>query len=140
MITVLANGCFDLLHVGHVRHLRQARDMGDCLIVALTLDENVNKGQGRPVYTWRERRDLLLGLVCVDAVIPSVSSIDAIKNVRPDIFVKGIDYVDGWAWTEDVKTACREVGAKLRFTTTEKFSATDAIMKVLACEHAKRGG
>lgn len=137
MKIVLANGVFDLLHVGHLQHLEEARAMGDCLIVSLTVDDHVNKGPGRPIYTWDERAKLLRGLRCVHGVIPSKSSLDAIYRIRPAIFVKGIDYKSGWSWTEEVEKACKEVGAQLRFTSTPKYSATDTIKRVLELERAK---
>lgn len=126
MRIVLANGVFDLLHAGHVRHLREARAMGDLLIVSLTLDENVNKGPGRPLNTWEDRALLLKELRCVGAVIPTHNAVDAIRRIKPSIFVKGIDYVGG-KFSEGVIEACLEVGAEIRYTTTPKMSATDLI-------------
>ena len=92
MIRVMANGCFDLLHPGHVAHLHEARSMGDYLIVSLTLDVHVGKGPGRPIYTWADRAALLRELRCVDQVVPTANAVDAIRMFRPDIFVKGADY------------------------------------------------
>lgn len=112
--------------------------MGSKLVVSLTTDEHVNKGPGRPIYTWEERAELLREIRCVDEVIPAASSVEAIRKVRPGIFVKGIDYISGWSWLEPVQEVCKEVGAELRFTSTEKYSATDAIMKAVNCELAKR--
>ena len=129
----MANGCFDLLHPGHIEHLRAARAMGEHLIVSLTLDEYVGKGPGRPIYTWDERAALLRELRCVDVVWPTKNAVDAILLCRPDIFVKGIDYVDG-GWTEDVIAACKEVGAELAFTSTPKRSASEAIRKIIAID------
>ena len=131
MRVVLANGCFDILHSGHVEHLEQAKTFGDFLVVALTLDFAVNKGPGRPIYRWCDRAKVLNALRCVDSVVPSRSAVEAIRSVRPDIFVKGIDYSQGDIWTEDVDAACKEVGARLQFTTTPKKSATDAIKKTM---------
>lgn len=131
MKIVLANGCFDVLHVGHARHLREAKEMGDILIVSLTLDANVNKGPGRPVNAWEDRRELLMDLRCVHSVVPTATACDAIRAVRPDIFVKGIDYVGGKAFSENILTACREVGAEIRYTQSEKRSATEIIKRAL---------
>lgn len=128
MKLVLANGCFDLLHAGHVSHLKAARSMGDVLIVSLTLDADVNK-PGRPIYPWEERAQILRELRCVDFVVPSSHAIDAILNVRPDIFVKGIDYKD-FRFDDGVYEACRKVGAVIRFTTTPKMSTTDTLRKI----------
>lgn len=133
MKVVLASGCFDILHVGHIEHLREARMMGDRLVVALTADEGVKvKGRDRPFNTWEDRAKMLRELRCVSEVIETPNSISAIRAVRPNYFVKGIDYVDGKRFTENVQKACDEVGAKLRFTTTPKRSAAEIIKKAAA--------
>lgn len=123
MKTVLANGCFDILHAGHVWHLEAARAMGDRLVVALTVDEAVNKGPGFPVNTWELRATVLRALRCVDEVVPSRTSWDAIRSVRPDVFVKGIDYRN--ALPAENIVACREVGAVIHFTSTTKMSSRE---------------
>jgi rfaE bifunctional protein nucleotidyltransferase chain/domain len=129
---VLANGCFDVLHYGHLEHLKAARDMGDWLTVSLTADECVNKGPGRPVNTWHHRAALLRALRCVDEVVWTSNAVDAIRIVKPAIFVKGIDYAGGGRFTEDVMDACKVVGAELRYTNTEKMSVKDIIRKAAA--------
>ena len=92
----LANGCFDLLHVGHVRYLRAAKQLGDRLIVAVNSDESVKalKGPGRPLMPAEERAEILAALADVDAVVvfpePDVRSL--IRELRPDIQAKGTDY------------------------------------------------
>lgn len=131
MIKVLANGCFDVLHDGHLQHLREAREMGDCLIVSLTEDAHVNKGPGRPINCWSERAELLKELRCVDGVVPARNACEAIRWIRPTIFVKGIDYAGMDKFTEDVAAACKEVGAELRFTTSAKKSASEIIRKAM---------
>ena len=93
---VLANGCFDLLHVGHVRYLRAARELGDRLIVAINSDSSVRglKGEGRPLMPDRERAEILSALEPVDAVVifdePDVRAL--IRELRPDFQAKGTDY------------------------------------------------
>lgn len=129
---VLANGCFDVLHYGHLLHLREARSMGDRLIVSLTHDYAVNKGPGRPVNPWDHRAELLRELRCVDDVVGTDTAIRAILSVRPDVFVKGIDYSCGDRWTEEIHEACKQVGARLAFTKSPKMSATDIIRKTMA--------
>lgn len=119
---------FDLLHPGHVMHLQEAKKMGTFLAVSLTLDEYVNKGPGRPVWSWEQRVIMLRALRCVDTVVASKCSEDAILKVRPHIFVKGIDYIEKGLRPQDIR-ACAEVGAQIRFTQTEKLSATDIIKK-----------
>ena len=129
---VLASGVFDILHAGHVSHLRQARDMGDKLVVAVTGDQHVNKGPGRPINDWYSRANVLRELRCVDDVVWTENSVGSILLLKPTIFVKGIDYAAGDRWTEDVEAACRKVGAKIAFTTTPKMSATEIIRKAMA--------
>ena len=130
MRIVLANGCFDILHRGHVEHLHEASLMGDKLIVSLTNDQFVNKGPGRPINTWIDRAKVLDALRCVYMVVPTNNAMDAIRLIKPAIFVKGIDYSSGGNWTEEVEKACQEVGAQLKFTYSSKQSATDIIRRV----------
>lgn len=132
MITVLANGCFDILHPGHIWHLEAARAMGDRLIVSITVDEYVNKGAGRPIMPWHDRATLIRALRCVDMVIPTQNAVDAIRTIRPDIFVKGVDYSDDNHWGEDVRAACKIVGSDLRFTYTPKMGSGDIVQKAKA--------
>jgi rfaE bifunctional protein nucleotidyltransferase chain/domain len=131
MSLVLANGCFDVLHAGHLAHLKEARSMGGELWVALTLDEFVGKGPGRPINSWRDRAALLTELRCVDRVLPTRNAVEAILQVKPAVFVKGVDYVGGHRFTEDIASACLQVGARLCYTTARKQSATDIIRRSL---------
>ena len=93
---VFTNGCFDLLHVGHVRYLRQARALGDALLVAVNSDRSVRalKGAGRPVLSESERAELLAALSSVDfvTVFDEESPRSLIAEVLPDVLVKGGDY------------------------------------------------
>jgi rfaE bifunctional protein nucleotidyltransferase chain/domain len=93
---VLTNGCFDLLHVGHVAYLQQARRQGDVLIVGLNSDASVRrlKGPGRPVISQGDRARVLAGLGCVDRVVLFDEDTPGrlITAVRPDWYVKGGDY------------------------------------------------
>lgn len=93
---VLANGCFDLLHVGHVRYLEDARTRGDFLVVALNTDESVrgNKGSGRPFLPLHERAELIAALRSVDAVTSfGERTLEAtLRELRPDVHAKGTDY------------------------------------------------
>lgn len=127
MKTVLCNGCFDVLHIGHVEHLNRAAELGDSLIVSLTVDNAVNKGPGRPINKWSDRAAVLLALRVVDGVIPTSSAVEAIRKVKPSVFCKGIDYSDGKQFTEDIAGACNETGAVLHFTYTAKRSVTQII-------------
>lgn len=93
---VMAGGCFDLLHAGHVSYLQAARSLGDCLVVALNGDDSVRalKGQGRPVVPAEDRARVLLALGCVDAVeiFEEDTPQRLLTSLRPDIFAKGGDY------------------------------------------------
>ncbi|MFD0787521.1 D-glycero-beta-D-manno-heptose 1-phosphate adenylyltransferase, partial [Micromonospora azadirachtae] len=93
---VFTNGCFDVLHRGHVRYLEQARTLGDLLVVAVNSDESVRrlKGADRPVNPVEDRAALLAALSCVDHVVvfEEDSPASLIKIVRPDVYVKGGDY------------------------------------------------
>jgi D-glycero-beta-D-manno-heptose 1-phosphate adenylyltransferase len=95
-IIVLANGCFDLLHVGHIRYLEGARRLGDVLIVALNNDESVRqlKGPGRPLMPEGERAEILAAISFVDYIVifqePNVERL--LLEIRPDIHCKGTDY------------------------------------------------
>jgi rfaE bifunctional protein nucleotidyltransferase chain/domain len=93
---VFTNGCFDLLHPGHVRCLEQARSMGDLLVVGINSDASVreNKGEGRPILPESERAELLAALECVDyvAVFHEPTPRELIARLLPDILVKGGDW------------------------------------------------
>lgn len=93
---IFTNGCFDILHVGHVRYLNQARSLGDCLIVGLNSDASVRKlkGSSRPINNEADRAEVLGGLKAVDFVVvfaePTAESL--ISKVRPAVYAKGGDY------------------------------------------------
>jgi D-glycero-beta-D-manno-heptose 1-phosphate adenylyltransferase len=95
---VLANGCFDLLHVGHIRYLQAAKSLGDILAVAVNSDSSVAaiKGAGRPVQPETERAEILGSLECVDYVtVFDAPTVDALlRDLRPDIHAKGTDYAE----------------------------------------------
>jgi rfaE bifunctional protein nucleotidyltransferase chain/domain len=93
---VFTNGCFDVLHPGHIRSLEAARGLGDCLIVGLNGDESVRalKGPGRPVIPASERAEILASLECVDAVVvfEDLTPQKVIASLLPDVLVKGADW------------------------------------------------
>jgi|SRR5580700_11035812 D-glycero-beta-D-manno-heptose 1-phosphate adenylyltransferase len=93
---VLANGNFDLLHVGHVRYLRGAKELGGKLVVAVNSDASVRalKGEGRPIMPEEERAEIVAALADVDAVVvfPELDVRALIREIRPDIQAKGTDY------------------------------------------------
>jgi len=106
----LANGCFDVLHVGHVRYLHAARELGGKLIVAVNADTSVRslKGEGRPVMPSEERAEILAALADVDAVVIfSESDVRAIiREIRPDFHAKGTDYTVESVPERDEVEAC----------------------------------
>ncbi|MDQ3867874.1 MAG: D-glycero-beta-D-manno-heptose 1-phosphate adenylyltransferase, partial [Actinomycetota bacterium] len=93
---VFTNGCFDILHRGHITYLSRAKTLGDVLVVGLNSDASVArlKGPGRPVNTLDDRAHVLAALSCVDLVVPFAEDtpVELVRAVRPDVFVKGGDY------------------------------------------------
>ena len=93
---VFTNGCFDLLHVGHIKYLSQAKDLGDILIIGLNSDKSVKKlkGNNRPINSFEDRAKLLAALKSVDLVImfEEQTPENLIKEIIPDVLVKGGDY------------------------------------------------
>jgi D-glycero-beta-D-manno-heptose 1-phosphate adenylyltransferase len=114
---VLTNGCFDLLHVGHVRYLQQAAELGDVLVVAVNGDESVRslKGPGRPLNSEEDRAEVLAALECVDFVVifPEIRATRVIEALRPAIYVKGGDYTLESLDPEEV-AALKKAGAEIR--------------------------
>ena len=131
MKIVMANGCFDGIHVGHMIHLKQAAAMGTRLVVAMTSDETVRKEKGwfRPVFNQKERAEHLLSLKFVDQVIVVSGISDALRKIEFDVFVKGPDYrVD----TIDDETLfyCTSNQKDIKFTNGPKFSSTALLSQI----------
>ena len=127
---VLTNGTFDILHVGHIRALEEARRAGDVLLVALNTDDSVRsyKGPGRPLIPEEERAEVLAALECVDFVtfFEESTAHDLLRRVQPDIYAKGRDY--GVESLPEAETA-REVGAEIVFVGDEKTHAVSDIIE-----------
>jgi rfaE bifunctional protein nucleotidyltransferase chain/domain len=136
-IVVQAHGTFDLLHIGHVRHLEAARELGDVLVVTLTADRFVNKGPGRPVFGEELRAEMLANMQYVDwvAINSDPDAVSAINLLRPDIYVKGKDYqnpegdVTGKIVAE--RLAVESHGGRIHFTDEVVFSSTELINRHL---------
>jgi rfaE bifunctional protein nucleotidyltransferase chain/domain len=131
---VLANGCFDLLHVGHVRYLSAARGLGDALVVGLNSDASVRrlKGPGRPVMPADERAELIGALASVDLVVvfDDDSAEALIARLRPDVHAKGTDYTE-----ESVpeRAAVLAAGGRVAIAGDPKSHATrDLIAAIMA--------
>jgi rfaE bifunctional protein nucleotidyltransferase chain/domain len=127
---VYAHGVFDLLHVGHVRHLEAARRQGSFLVVTITADKFVNKGPGRPVFPEHLRAEMLGALVHVDlvAVNHAMTAENVLRQIKPDVYVKGAEYADASADVTGKITAEREAieahGGQVVFTDEETYSSS----------------
>src|SRR5260221_769712 len=127
MNTVLCHGVFDLLHLGHITHLQEAKKLGDRLIVSVTDDQFVSKGVGRPHFNAEQRATALRALACVDDVIinPYPDAIPVISKLKPAIYVKGTDYKESdSAGLARERMAVEAVGGRIVFTNSEKFSSS----------------
>jgi rfaE bifunctional protein nucleotidyltransferase chain/domain len=126
----LANGNFDLLHVGHVRYLRGAKALGGKLVVAINSDEAVRalKGEGRPVMPAEERAEIVAALADVDAVVvfPELDVRAIIREIRPDIQAKGTDYT---ADSVPERDAVAEYGGRVEIVGDAKHHSTSDIIR-----------
>ena len=126
---VLANGCFDVLHVGHVRYLQGARALGDLLVVGINSDAEVArlKGEGRPMLGQRDRAELVASLEAVDAVTifdePTVTEL--LLAIRPDVHAKGTDYTEETVPERDV---VRSYGGSVRIVGDPKDHSTSELI------------
>ena len=127
---VQCHGCFDLLHIGHIRHLQAARTMGDVLVVTITADEYVDKGEGRPAFPERLRAEMLAALECVDfvAIAASPTAVEAIRLLRPDCYVKGQTATErpSARLRQEIEMV-RATGGEARFTDEVIFSSTELL-------------
>ena len=130
---VLCHGTFDLLHAGHIRHLKSARKEGDILFVTVTSDQQVNKGPGRPVFHELLRAENLAALTCVDfvAINDSPTAINIIPKIKPHVYVKGSDYKNA---RDDLtgnilleRNAVEASGGKVIYTDDITFSSTSLL-------------
>jgi D-beta-D-heptose 7-phosphate kinase/D-beta-D-heptose 1-phosphate adenosyltransferase len=136
---VFTNGCFDLLHVGHVRCLQEARALGDALVVGVNADASVRllKGPGRPLTPARERAEVLAALACVDyvTIFGAATPQGLIAAVQPDVLVKGGDWPVG-------KIVGREVvearGGRVLSIPFVKGRSTTATIEKIRCAGARR--
>jgi rfaE bifunctional protein nucleotidyltransferase chain/domain len=137
---VFTNGCFDLLHPGHIRSLEQARELGDALIVGLNSDASVRqlKGDGRPVIPELERAEILAALESVDAVVifDDLTPREVIARLLPDVLVKGGDWAgDKIVGREEVEAAG---GRVVSAPVVPGFSTTDILRKIRESGRASR--
>jgi D-glycero-beta-D-manno-heptose 1-phosphate adenylyltransferase len=129
----LANGCFDVLHVGHIRYLRAAKELGGRLIVAVNSDDSVRtlKGEGRPAMPAGERAEILAALSDVDAVVifpePDVRAI--VNEIHPDVQAKGTDYTEHSVPEGDL---VREYGGRVAIVGDPKDHSATALIQALS--------
>jgi D-glycero-beta-D-manno-heptose 1-phosphate adenylyltransferase len=131
---VVTNGCFDLLHVGHVRYLHAARALGDALAVGLNGDQSVRelKGLGRPLNNERDRAEVLAALEFVDfvTIFPETRATQFIRASMPSIYVKGGDYTSETLDTEE-QTLLRKIGAEIRIVPFVHGYSTSRLLEQL---------
>jgi rfaE bifunctional protein nucleotidyltransferase chain/domain len=132
---VMANGCFDVLHAGHVRYLQGARALGDVLVVGINSDAQVTrlKGAGRPILPERDRAEIVASLKAVSIVTifdePTVSEL--LLALRPDIHAKGTDYTEETVPERDV---VRSYGGRVRIVGDPKDHSTSEILRKVSSE------
>ena len=136
---VLANGCFDLLHVGHVRYLEEARRLGDVLFVGVNSDAAVArlKGQGRPLMPATERMEILAALRSVDHVVvfDDETADELLRGIKPDVHAKGTDY------TEDSvpeRVTAQAIGAATVITGDPKSHGTRDVIATIVERFGRR--
>jgi rfaE bifunctional protein nucleotidyltransferase chain/domain len=136
-VVVTTNGCFDLLHVGHLRYLQQARALGDCLVVALNSDASVRaiKGELRPIVPQEERAELLAALTCVDYVVlfeePSPEAL--LVAMAPTVHTKGAQYTEVSLPEAD---ALKKAGSSLAFITMVEGRSTSSLVEKIIKAYA----
>src|SRR4030095_16267864 len=129
---VFTNGCFDLLHVGHVRYLQQARALGDALLVAVNGDASVRalKGPTRPINTEEDRAEVLAALACVDfvTVFHTERVTELVEEIRPQVYAKGGDYTVESLNPEE-RAALEKVGTEIRILALVPGKSTTATLE-----------
>jgi D-glycero-beta-D-manno-heptose 1-phosphate adenylyltransferase len=130
---VFANGCFDLLHVGHVRYLAAARALGDTLVVGINADDAVRqlKGPARPVMPDTERAEIIAALACVDfvTIFPELTVENLLRALRPDIHAKGTDYTPD---SVPERAIVREYGGEVAIVGDPKDHSTTDLLRQVA--------
>jgi rfaE bifunctional protein nucleotidyltransferase chain/domain len=132
---VLANGCFDIIHVGHIRYLEEAAEHGDLLVVAVNDDDSTRrlKGEGRPVMPAVERAEILSAMRFIDYVLifPEDTVDGVLRELRPDVHAKGTDYTTG---TVPERETAREIGCVTVITGDPKDRSSREIISRLRRE------
>lgn len=132
---VLGHGIFDLLHYGHIYYLKQAKNLGDILVVSVVADKFVRKGSGRPVFSEKMRADSIAALECVDYIVlcNDFGPWDILKEIKPDIYAKGGDskhqLKDPVSGLNKDKKITESFGGVLRFTKSLPIHSTSILKK-----------
>jgi D-glycero-beta-D-manno-heptose 1-phosphate adenylyltransferase len=131
---VFTNGCFDILHAGHVRYLAAAKQLGDILVVGLNGDESVRdlKGEGRPWNSQEDRAEVLAALEAVDYVIifSEKRADNLLRQTRPQVYAKGGDYTVNSLDPDEV-VALKEIGAKIEILALVPGRSTSKLVEVM---------
>lgn len=136
---VLANGCFDLIHVGHIRYLKESKKKGDILVLALNSDSSIHKlkGEGRPILIQKERAEIASSFYFVDYVTffdePNVEKV--LLALKPDIHAKGSDYTEE---TVPEKETVKGYGGTIAITGGPKIKSTSQLIKEIASKIKNR--
>jgi rfaE bifunctional protein nucleotidyltransferase chain/domain len=129
---VHCHGCFDLMHLGHIKYFQAGKEMGDVLVVTVTPDEYVDKGPERPVFGQNLRAESVAALACVDYVAINrwPTAEETLRLLRPTYYVKGQEFENGEDKTGKIqkeRTVLKEIGAEMRFTHEIVFSSTELL-------------
>jgi len=129
---VLCHGCFDLMHPGHIKYFQASKKMGDVLVVTVSPDIYVDKGNGRPVYNQTLRAESIAALECVDfvAINKWPTAVETLRLLRPHIYVKGQEFEnkeDKTGKLQQEQEVLVEIGAEMRYTHEIVFSSTKLI-------------
>ena len=133
---VLCHGCFDLMHPGHIKYFQAAKKMGDVLVVTVSPDIYVDKGDGRPVFNQTLRAESIAALECVDYVAINrwPTAVETLRLLRPNIYVKGQEFEnkeDKTGKLQQEQEVLVEIGAEMRYTHEIIFSSTKLLNQYL---------
>ncbi len=136
--TVLVGGCFDILHIGHVRFLSEAKSMGDYLVVLLESDKNVKKlkGKNRPIFTQKQRAEMLSSLRMLDLIVllPKMENHNDYLNLVTEIKPHVIALTEGDPHVEEKRLQAKKVGAEVKTVSLTKTFSTSNLAKILGVE------
>lgn len=136
---VLANGCFDLIHLGHIRYLKEAKKRGDILVVALNSDSSVRKlkGKGRPILNQKERAEIISSFYFVDYItfFNETNVARVLLALKPDFHAKGSDYT---VKTVPEKETVKEYGGKIAITGGPKIKSTSQLIAEIGSRLGKK--